>query len=69
MVTPQGQKLSHELGTLPDFTREPASSDRSSVSFIILFNKLVSVSGPWSSVSLSSKVIEPKEGAVGTSDL
>ena len=57
------------LRTLPDLTVCISSSGCSSVSFIISFNKLVTLSVSLSSVSHSSKLIEHKEGVMGTSDL
>lgn len=53
------------LGTLPDLTLCMCLSDWSSVSFIMSFNKLVNISISLSSVSCSSKLIEPKGRVVG----
>ena len=57
------------LGTLSDLDLCIFPSGCPPVSFVIPFNKLVIISDSLSSVSSSSKSMEPKERVVGTSDL
>lgn len=54
---------------LPTLPYAPLPSGCSSVAFLIPFNKLINVSVVQSSVRHSNKLIKPKEGVFGTSNL
>ena len=57
------------LGALPDFAVGMSSFGSSSVSFIMSFNKLVSICNCSEFLSPSSKIMKPKVWLVRTSDL
>ena len=57
------------LQIFADLTLYISSSDCTSMSFIIFFNKLVNVSVSLTSESHSSKLLEAEEEVMGTPDL
>lgn len=65
--SPMGTEAS-VLGALWDPIPSTSSSGCSSVAFILSSDKLVNVSVSLSSVSHSSKLMEPEVGVVGMSD-